>query len=120
MCHPRARGDPMPGGSMKRYSLCAAVVLLASASLSSYGELRRPGFLGIEVGNEDGKIAVRRTVETGSAAAAGVKAGDVVVGMDGKAVASPSEFVAAARSLHGGDVATIDVVREGSPVHIRV
>src|SRR4051812_213451 len=110
----------MPGGSMKRLSLIAAAAVLASASLLSHAELRRSGFLGLAVETLDGKLTVRGTAEGGSAATAGMKAGDVVTRMDGTPVGSAGEFVAAARALRAGDVATIDVVRAGNPVQMRV
>ena len=64
--------------------------------------------------------AVIKDVFPGTAAeAAGLKPGDVIRGVDGKAVASPGEFVAAV-SREGRDVLTLDLVRDALPLAPKV
>ena len=104
---------------MKRLSL-VAVAVLAAAPLLSHAELRRSGFLGLAVETQDGKLTVRGTAPGGSAADAGMQAGDVIARIDGKPVGSAGEFVASARALKAGDLAMLDVLRAGSPVQVGV
>ena len=107
---------------MKRTTLALALALasLALAPLLSHAELRRSGFLGLAVKTEDGQLRVLGTAEGGSAKAAGMLAGDVVTKLDGKPVSDAGAFVAGARALKAGDTATLDVVRDGSPITVRV
>src|SRR4051812_10106684 len=105
---------------MKRLLTVAIVTALVAAPTFVSAELRRSGFLGIAVATDDGQLAVRGTAEGGSGKEAGVLAGDVITKLDGKPVAGAAEFVASARSLRAGDIATLDVVRSGNPMQLRV
>jgi len=105
---------------MKRLSLCVAVAAAVSLPLSTNAELRRGGFLGLAVENQNGQLAVKGMAEGGSAKDAGIQPGDVITKLDGKPVSGAGEFVAGARALRAGDVATIDVVRVGNPLQVRV
>lgn len=112
---------------MKRL-LPAALVAIACAIApdSAADGLRRPGFLGVQVeglpaGDPDAPgLAVRALVDGGSARQAGVRAGDVIKAIGGRPVSTTGEFVAAARRLRGGDVATLEIVRAGGPVRLEV
>ena len=53
---------------------------------------------------------------TGAALAAGVQPGDVVLNIDGAAVAAPTDLGAAVRSHEPGDVVTVTVLRNGESV----
>jgi S1-C subfamily serine protease len=78
------------------------------------------GWLGIEgESHEDGAL-VRAVKGASPAEAAGLKPGDVIVAMDGTAVASMSAVILRVRSHRPGDVVTLDVQREGAKVAVPV
>jgi S1-C subfamily serine protease len=56
----------------------------------------------------------------GPAAKAGIKAGDVIVGFNGKPVAGPDELTAAVAATAPDTRATVDVLREGKRLQIQV
>ncbi len=57
---------------------------------------------------------------SGPAAAAGIRTGDVVLGVGGVAVADPAELGEAIRANRPGEVVELDVVRDGAAVSIPV
>ncbi|HVY61842.1 MAG TPA: PDZ domain-containing protein, partial [Planctomycetota bacterium] len=74
------------------------------------------GIIGLHIYEDSDEAAKVDHVEPGSAAEkAKLKAGDVVVSVNGRAVKSGREFAAAIRSanVHAGDVVTIVVDRDG-------
>jgi S1-C subfamily serine protease len=69
-------------------------------------------------GTRDGALVVN--VEPGSPAAeAGVQEQDVVIAVDGKAVASSEELVVAVDAHDPGDTVTLELVRDGSSREVR-
>lgn len=105
-------------------SLLAALCALPADSFAT--ELRRSGFLGVQVeplppANPGAPaLVVRGLVESGSAKQAGVRPGDVIKALDGRPMTTTGEFVAAARRLRAGDVASLEVLRAGSPQRLDV
>jgi len=97
--------------------------------LLSFGEVRR-GSLGIETQDITAEIAsalqlssrrgavVTRVQPNSPAAAAGLKAGDVVVAIGGTAVASPRDLHNAEGLLPVGQAATLRVLREGRELEL--
>jgi Do/DeqQ family serine protease len=97
--------------------------------LLAFGEVRR-GSLGLEtqditaeiaqalsLGSRRGAVVTR--VQAGSpAAAAGLKAGDVVTAIGGKAVANPRDLHNAEGLLPVGEAVTLSVLREGRAVDL--
>jgi putative serine protease PepD len=75
-------------------------------------------FLGVQVANSSSGTSTGATlasVESGGPAAdAGLQAGDVVTGIEGRAVGEGQELVAAVRSLAPGDKVTLTVRRDGA------
>lgn len=105
---------------MKRLMTCALAAAIAAAPAFVSAELRRAGFLGVQVAAAEGGLAVQGLVDGGSAKDAGVQSGDLITHLDGHAVTALSDFVAGARALRAGDAATLDVVRGGNPTKLRV
>ena len=58
-------------------------------------------------------VLVNRVADDSPAAKAGVKQGDVIVSMNGKAVNAPEDLQELVRSAKAGDRATLSVVRDG-------
>lgn len=73
------------------------------------------GYLGAGVGTSDtGTGAVLQSVSAGGpAAAAGLRAGDVVTAIDSRLVEAPDDLVAAVRSLAPGATVTLTYTRDG-------
>ena len=90
--------------------LCAAEVAPPS---NIVGGLRRVSFLGAALGPETGAVTIAAAVPGSTAEKIGLQAGDVVVSLDGKAVADPAALIGAIAKKHAGDPVTL-VIRRGS------
>ena len=79
-------------------------------------------YLGVTVGdNQSGTGATIGTVRDGSpAATAGLKSGDVVTAIDGKAVAGSSQLTSAIATYKPGDKIALTVKRNGSTITVNV
>ncbi|MDX1385551.1 MAG: PDZ domain-containing protein, partial [Thermoanaerobaculia bacterium] len=101
-------------------------VCVAHKVIESHGgEPVRRGYLGVELTRltpelrrhfgvpEDQGVMVSRVAEDSPAAAAGLEVGDVVTAVDGEAIAHPRDLVHAIRPHREGDLATVEVYREG-------
>jgi uncharacterized protein len=89
--------------------LCAAAV----AAQSSDGALPRRPWLGVALGPHDQGVLVTSVVDGSSAAAAGIRAGDVIRSVDGAAVRDPAAVIAAVARHTSGETTTIEIVRGG-------
>ncbi len=69
---------------------------------------------------EDGALLVTDVDTDGPAAKAGVRAGDVIVKADGKAVDGPEDLRRSLNSAAAGSEVTLTVQREGRPVDLKV
>jgi Do/DeqQ family serine protease len=99
--------------------------------LVQHGEVRRPR-LGVQIADAtaaDARAfrlasvsgAVVRSVQAGTPAEqAGVRMGDVIVGLDGDAIASSSELMADLSERQPGDRVQLDIVRYGDRTRIEV
>jgi hypothetical protein len=101
----------------------ATLFLLACAAATAGQELKRSGFFGIQVAPLTGEARARLHLEAvggvlvlglvdgGSGKDAGLLPDDVITQVNGQQVVDPNGFVAAAKSFHAGDVATLQVLR---------
>ncbi|HEX6739352.1 MAG TPA: PDZ domain-containing protein, partial [Vicinamibacteria bacterium] len=90
----------------------------------------RPGKLGIqyeELSEQlagyfkvEGGVLVSTVEPDGPAAKAGVKAGDVIVKVDGKAVRDGDDLRSAVSGLDAGKEATLGLHRDGRPLELKV
>ncbi|MDE0804257.1 MAG: PDZ domain-containing protein [Acidimicrobiales bacterium] len=104
------------------HSVAAPIDALAHAAdqILEYGHVKHVwlGIEGVDLDADDASImgldggaAVRRVVEDGPAAGAGIVAGDVVIAVDGKRVTSMSQLIAALRGREPGDTVDLEVWR---------
>lgn len=109
----------------------AAALVLACAQAHGASEpvLPRAGFIGLQVAplESDGSsvqtsvgVRVRGVIDGGPAASAGLRAGDVIVALDGAGIDSVAVFLRRVAALRGGDVATLDVRRDGAALRLTV
>jgi uncharacterized iron-regulated protein len=75
-----------------------------------------PTRLGFEVSGSD-RLSIAALTEGGPAAAAGLRAGDLIAGAAGRPVHTRSDLWAILRRLPPGVLLPLDVVRDGTPVH---
>ena len=61
---------------------------------------------------------VHDVVDGSPAATAGMRSGDLIVAVDGRAVRSMWSLVLAVRRHQIGETATIDVLRDGAPIEL--
>ena len=111
-----ARGSTTMAASNIGFSISVdeALPIFEQLRKQSRGEQREEGFLGVALDERtDGGVgAVIRDVNIGTPAeAAGLKAGDVVIAVDGATVEGAAGLIAAIRDLEPGDSALITVQR---------
>jgi S1-C subfamily serine protease len=94
------------------------VVAVAERSLRDADQ----AFIGVilDQGHEGAGIRVRETTPDGAAEKAGVRVGDVILELDGTAVASPFELRNALLDYTPGDVAVLRLQREGRTLSLDV
>jgi dienelactone hydrolase len=93
-----------------------ASCLLLGAVLSAQtdaGPLPRRGWFGVALAPHASGAAVTAVVPDSPAAIDGMKAGDVIRAVDGKAIRTPADVVAAMTRHAAGSTATFDVLRAG-------
>jgi putative serine protease PepD len=92
-----------------------------SATAIVQGKQVKTGYLGVAMGaptgGQDGAL-VQEVTSGSPAAKAGLRPGDLVVAIDGQAVADPSEMSARVRAHKPGDKVTLKVVRGGNETTI--
>jgi dienelactone hydrolase len=93
--------------------LSLAVAATLSAQPQSGAELPRRGWFGVALGPHDSGAVVTSVVDGSSAAVAGIRAGDVIRAVDDRPTLTPNDVIAAIGRHVGGDVAAIEVVRDG-------
>jgi S1-C subfamily serine protease len=113
------------------FAVSAEQAIASADQLIEEGFVRHPllGIAGIDVspevaeefGLEASRGAVVDSVQEGTGAAeAGMRPGDIIVGIDGEPLATMSELVAEVRRRTPGEVLTLSVVRNGDELEIEV
>jgi len=82
----------------------------------------RRAMLGVNLGAEEagGGVRVNGVSPGGPAAEAGVKAGDVIVAIEGKKVATGRELVKVMEDVESGQKVALELRRDGKPVKVTV
>lgn len=99
-------------------ALALGGVVLTGTMLSAQapdGGLPRRAWLGVALGPAEGGAAVTSVVDGSPAAAAGLRAGDVIRSVDGAAMRAPGEVIAAILRHAIGATASLQIVRAGQP-----
>jgi PDZ domain len=65
-------------------------------------------------------VVVERVFPDSGAAAAGVRAGDILIAVESKSVTDPSDFIAAIAAAQAGEPLVIALVRDGKPTTVKV
>jgi serine protease Do len=120
------------GGSVGiGFAIPSNVVQQVVAQLEATGHVER-GFLGVATQKIDGPLAqalklpkpegvlVADVQSATPAEAAGVKAGDVITAVNGKAVSDPRGLARMVADLHPGTAATLTVLRDGDTKTLQV
>jgi serine protease Do len=121
------------GGSVGiGFAIPAEVADRISKQLIAGGKITR-GYLGATIQNVTPEIAdsisgmagkkgalVAELMPDGPAQKAGVKSGDVVIGLNGHKVGSSTELTRLVAQSHSGDALHLDIIRDGKPITINV
>ena len=113
------------------FAIPSSMVKNLTAQMVEYGQVKRGelGIMGTELNSELAKAMkvdaqrgafVSQVLPNSAAAKAGVKAGDVVVSMNGKALTSFAALRAEVGSLPVGTKLQLGLLREGKPVNVTV
>jgi serine protease Do len=113
------------------FAIPSSMVKNLTAQMVEYGQVKRGelGIMGTELNSELAKAMkvdaqrgafVSQVLPNSAAAKAGVKAGDVVVSMNGKALTSFAALRAEVGSLPVGSKLQLGLLREGKPVNVTV
>ncbi|MEL4015763.1 serine endoprotease DegP [Dryocola clanedunensis] len=111
------------------FAIPSNMVKNLTAQMVEFGQVRRGelGIMGTELNSELAKAMkvdaqrgafVSQVMANSSAAKAGVKAGDVVVSMNGKAISSFAALRAEVGSMPVGSKITLGLLRDGKPVSV--
>ncbi|MGO4745420.1 serine endoprotease DegP [Serratia quinivorans] len=113
------------------FAIPSNMVKNLTAQMVEYGQVKRGelGIMGTELNSELAKAMkvdaqrgafVSQVMPKSSAAKAGIKAGDVIVTMNGKAISSFASFRAEIGTLPVGSKMSLGILRDGKPVTLDV
>ncbi len=123
-----------PTGTFAGYSFAVPVNLVRKVmkDLIEYGEVQR-GYLGISIREIDGKFAeekgfenisegvyVQEVMPQSAAAEAGIKAGDIITGLEGKTIKSSPELLEEVAKRRPGNKINLEIRRNGKTQKIDV
>ncbi|AHM75673.1 serine endoprotease DegP [Yersinia hibernica] len=113
------------------FAIPSNMVKNLTAQMVEFGQVKRGelGIMGTELNSELAKAMnvdaqkgafISQVLPKSAAAKAGIKAGDVIVSMNGKAINSFAGFRAEIGTLPVGSKMTLGLLREGKPVNVEV
>ncbi len=120
-------------GGYQGYSFAVPVNIakVVAEDLIKYGKISR-GYIGVQIKPVDATAAkalglakpegawVQQLVKGGAAESAGIKEGDVILGIDGRKVSAPNDLQAYIARKHAGDEVVVKVWRDGKERDIRI
>ena len=89
------------------------LVLLVLLSLSIHAELPRRGAVGLGLAADANRVVVRDAFPNLPAAKAGLKPGDVLLSLNGKAVTTPAEVTGPLSRIKAGESVRVEYLRDG-------
>jgi putative serine protease PepD len=101
------------------FAIPSSVVQSVAQQLISSGKVQH-AYLGVQLTDASGGAGVAQVANGGPADDAGLRSGDVVTSIDGKAVAGSDALVTAVDSHKPGDQVTLKVRRGGNTTDIKV
>lgn len=109
------------------FAIPAVIVRNVSQQILTTGTVKH-ALLGVQIRSAEAEIGGAKRVGAGiasvnpggAAEAAGLREGDVIVGVDGHAVVSGSSLTGYIRRYQAGDEVTLDVVRDGQDQQVEV
>lgn len=113
------------------FAIPANIARKVANDLMQFGEVQR-AYIGIQIREVDASLAdekgldqprgvyVAGIIENSSASKAGLKVGDVIVGIHGNSINSYSELQESVAQYSPGDETTIQVLRGNEPVELKV
>jgi putative serine protease PepD len=115
-----ARSDATTAANNISFAIGVGEVLrvMDQLRLAADGQPRVEAYLGVGLGDrtDGGQGAVITEIQAGSPAAeAGLRAGDIVVSLDGAPIDGRAGLIAAIRDRMPGETVVLDVMREGQP-----
>jgi Do/DeqQ family serine protease len=123
-----------PTGTFAGYSFAVPVNLVRKVmkDLIEYGQVQR-GYLGISIREIDGKFAeekglknisegvyIQEVMPQSAAADAGLKAGDIIIGLEGKRIKSSPELLEEVAKRRPGNKINLELIRNGTTKKIDV
>jgi serine protease Do len=102
-----------------------------AGDIIKYGKYRR-GYIGVEINTVDATMAkangldkpmgvfVQRITSGGAGEAAGLKAGDIILSVDGKEVSTSNQLQTMIASKYPGDIVTLKLYRDGKTIEKKV
>jgi serine protease Do len=102
-----------------------------AGDIIKYGKYRR-GYIGVEINTVDATMAkangldkpmgvfVQRVTSGGAGEAAGLKAGDIILSVDGKEVSTSNQLQTMIASKYPGDIVTLKLYRDGKSIEKKV
>lgn len=100
--------------------MVGAMVIGSVAAQESTEEAPQPGFLGVQLTEQDNQVVVLIVVPGSGAASAGVQHGDVIKSVNGTAVSSAQDVADAVSALNAGDKVTLDIDRSGTAMTLDI
>ena len=95
-------------------SLCLSMSLVGFAQTPATTDLPRRAWFGVALAPHESGALVTAVVVGSSAAAEGIRAGDVIRAVDGTVPRTPDDVIAAVTRHAAGETAVLDLVREGT------
>jgi putative serine protease PepD len=120
-----AAADPQLGGAASGigFAIPSNTVKRIASQLVRYGHVVNSGrpYLGVEIGDTGNGVYVGRVTGGGPAAKAGIKAGDVIVAVNGKATPTSDQLGTVLAGFKPGQTVTLKVVHQsGSTSEVKV
>jgi dienelactone hydrolase len=91
----------------------SVAVSLSAQPQNTSDPLPRRGWFGVALAPHESGASVTSVVDGSSAAAEGIRAGDVIRAVDDQPIRTPNDVIAAISRRVGGEIAAIDLVRDG-------